>query len=240
MSPPSPDQVMSQALMQATAGAPLRVERHDGHVSAAELMWWLRDPEAAPPWDCRVLDLVTRQPVLDVGCATGRHVELLRARGVAAVGIDTCPEAVELGRAAGQPCDVADVWRYDPGEEFGTVLAMGGNLGIAGSVRALPAFLTRLESLLASGGCLLLGSVDWRLSAQLHHDFLAVQQREGRYPGDIWLRLRLGEAVSSWFAWVLVDRDALAFAATHVGLAVTDVVTHHHHYVAQLARRDQQ
>lgn len=233
---------MSQALIQATPGPPLHVERHDGHVSVADLRWWLRDPEAIPPWDCGALDLVTQtqQPVLDVGCATGRHVELLRARGIAAVGIDTCPDAVELGRNAGQPCDVVDVWRYNPGEKFGTVMALGGNLGIAGSVRALPAFLARLESLLASGGCLLLGSVDWRLSPHQHHDFLAAQQREGRYPGDICLRLRLGEAVSSWFAWVLVDRDALAFAATRVGLAVTDVVTDHHHYVAQLARRGQQ
>lgn len=229
---------MGKALLRKRPDIPLYVERHDDHRSLANLAWWLRDPRAEVPWDSTALDRAVAEPVLDVGCATGRYVELLRDRGMEAVGIDTCSTAVAVGQAAGQPCWEEDVWRYVPKHGYSTVMALGGNLGIAGSIEALPAFLARLTELLAPGGRLVLGSIDWRVTTRQHEDFLLQQRQQGRYPGDVWLRLRHGASVSSWFPWVWADREALENAASQVGLRLANVATQRHHYVAWLVRED--
>lgn len=46
-----------------------------------------------------LLHLARGATVLDVGCGTGRHVHALRARGVAAVGVDVALDLVAAGRA---------------------------------------------------------------------------------------------------------------------------------------------
>jgi len=52
-------------------------------------------------------------PVLDVGCGPGRHLCALGRRGVAALGIDVSPAAVDLARLAGARAIVRSIFeRY--------------------------------------------------------------------------------------------------------------------------------
>jgi hypothetical protein len=180
--------------------------------------WWRRSPGARAPADSEAVGLVDDGPVLDVGCATGRCLDTLRDRGLRAHGIDTCTEAVRLACAVGHSCETADVWDYRPAAPFATVLALGGNLGIAGSLAMLGPFLRTLRSFARPDGSLIVSSVDWRISADRHHSHIRRQQDLGRYPGEVCLRLRFGEITSTWFPWVWVDPDTLAYAATQVGL----------------------
>ena len=232
-----PDDVMRRAL---TAPGPevLEIERCDGFRNRAHLDWWLRDPAAPPPTDVAALDWITGGPVLDIGCATGRHVELLRDRGIEATGIDSCPAAVELATRAGIDCRVGDAWRPPVGAGYAAVTALGANLGIAGAVARVPGFLGALATALRPGGQLIVTSIDWRQAAGPHGEFVAERRRAGRYPGDARLRLRLGETVSSWFDWVWVDRDSLDAAASEAGLRVAGVMSWRHHYAARLVAQD--
>ncbi|MGH3849715.1 MAG: hypothetical protein ACRDRT_08430, partial [Pseudonocardiaceae bacterium] len=136
----------------------------------------------------------------------------------------------------GRACVVADVHDYWPPVEFGTVLALGGAIGVAGTVDRLPALLSRLAALVFPGGTVLVGSSDWRLCAAQDARFLDRQRRDGRYPGEVRLRLRHGSLRSSWFDWVWVDQDAMAAAARSAGLQVTAVRSWRHRYVIRLVR----
>lgn len=195
MSAVTPEQVMGRALA-GSGDASLDVERSDRHCSRAELRWWLRDPGARAPRDLAALDWIKRGPVLDIGCATGRHVEALRARQIAATGIDTCVTAVQLARRAGCPCRVGDVWNLTAPAGYAAITALGGNLGIAGTRARLPAFLSLLARSVQPGGMVIVSSVDWCASEEQHGSFMAAQRRAGGYPGDVRMRLRYADVVT--------------------------------------------
>lgn len=214
----------------------LLVERSDGHRCRLDLGWWRGEEIASPPVDSQALELVEHGPVLDVWCRTGRRLELLAGHGLPARGIDTCRGAVAVAERSGRACAVADVHGYWPPVEFGTVLALGGSVGVAGSLERLPALLSRLAALTYPGGTVLVGSTDWRLSAAQDARFLDRQRRDGRYPGQVRLRLRYGPLRSGWFNWVWVDREAMIAAARSAGLQVTEVRSWRRHYVARLLR----
>lgn len=214
----------------------LVAERSDGHCSRLDLRWWRGDAIATPPTDSQALELADQGPVLDVWCRTGRRLELLAGRGLPARGIDTCREAVAVALRCGRPCAVADVHGYWPPVEFGTVLALSGAIGVTGTLDRLPALLSRLAALAYPGGTVLVSSIDWRLCATQDARFLDRQRRDGRYPGQVRMRLRYGSLRSGWFNWVWVDRDAMIAAARTAGLHVTEVRSWRRHYVARLLR----
>jgi SAM-dependent methyltransferase len=232
----SREQVFGLALGRRHGPQDLVAERSDGQRSVVDLDWWRADPSAAAPADTRALELATEGPVLDAWCRTGRRLELLAARGLPGRGIDTCEEAVAMGLRLGRVCVVADVHRYWPPLEFGTVLALDGAVGRAGTLDRLPALLSRLAALVFPGGAVLAGSVDWRVCAAQDARFLDRQRRDQRYPGEVRLRLRYGPLRSAWYDWVWVDRDAMIAAARSAGLAVTGIWSWRHHYVARLVR----
>ena len=134
--------------------------------------------------------LLTRAvgPTLDVGCGPGRLLAALGLRGVPALGIDICAEAVVLARRAGGHALRRDVFRRLPGEgRWSVVLLADGNIGIGGDPTGL---LQRARDLVAPGGRVLVeldppGARTRRVQARLHG---------------------VGQP-SSWFAWAHVGAD---------------------------------
>ncbi|MGH3887188.1 MAG: class I SAM-dependent methyltransferase [Pseudonocardiaceae bacterium] len=214
--------VLGHALT-APGRSPLLVERTDGHTSTTDLGWWLGRPGARPPSDLTALDWAGPGTAEDIGCCTGRHLQHLTDRGITAHGIDTCRAAVGLARAANTSADVADAHTYTPPQPVNTVLALGGGLGIAGTLDQVPVFLSHLASWLAPGGQLIVSSVDWKATADEHHAWVTKATTEGRYPGDVRLRLRYENSVGAWFDWTWIDPDTLAAATEQTGLRVGDI-----------------
>ncbi|MEU1377949.1 class I SAM-dependent methyltransferase [Streptomyces triculaminicus] len=214
--------VLGHALNPFTT-TPLLAERADGHISTTDLDWWLRREGARPPGDLPALNWATAGTVEDIGCCTGRHLEHLTARGITAHGIDTCRPAIDLARAAGTNADVADAHTYTPPQPVDTVIALGGGLGIAGTLQSVPAFLAHLATWLTPGGQLIVSSVDWTATADQHRTWVDTATAEGRYPGEIRLRLRHGPVSGDWFTWVWLDPDTLATTARQAGLHIADL-----------------
>jgi SAM-dependent methyltransferase len=220
--------------LTAPPGTPLLVERADGHTSTTDLDWWRRLPGARPPSDFPALRWAGAGTALDIGCCTGRHLQFLTSRGIDAHGIDTCPAAVDLARAAGARAELADARTYSPPRLCDTVLALGGGPGIAGTLADVPGFLAHLASRLRRpGGRLIISSVDWTVTAgtDQHRAHVQAARAAGRYPGEVRLRLRLppdtpGEQgpAGEWFDWVWLDPATLSHAADTAGLAITDLV----------------
>ncbi|MGH3701267.1 MAG: class I SAM-dependent methyltransferase [Pseudonocardiaceae bacterium] len=217
----NPD-LLSRALRDP-GDAPLLIERDDGHTSTTDLRWWLRRETARPPGDLPALKWVLAGTAEDIGCCTGRHLQYLAGRGIAAHGIDTCEAAVTLARTAGLDADVADVHHYTPPRPVDTVLALGGGLGMAGTCHHAPAFLAHLASWLAPHGQLIVSSVDWTVTTGQHRTRAEQAQREGRYPGDVRLRLRYQGDSGDWFNWVWIDPATLESLARHAGLRITAI-----------------
>lgn len=89
-------------------------------------------------------------PVLDVGCGPGRMVRAAMDLGLAALGIDVSPTAVEIATDAGLNVIERSVFDSLPAEgQWQTVLLVDGNIGIGGDVEAM---LRRCRELLAPGG----------------------------------------------------------------------------------------
>ncbi len=220
--------VYAQALDDGGARGTLMVERAGGGHHPTSLRWWLRAPDAEPPVDFDAIAEIQAGPVLDIGCATGRHIEALEKAGLSVEGIDSNATAVALARQHGCTVQQADFWRFEARQRYRWLLALGNNLGIAGRLSVLPAFLRRAADMLMPGGAMLVSSVDWR-----HSGFAA---SGSNYPGEIRLRHHYAGQVGGWFDWLYISPDTLATQAAAQGLGFTEISRSGDVYVAVLTR----
>ncbi|WP_427132039.1 class I SAM-dependent methyltransferase [Pseudarthrobacter sp. S9] len=92
-------------------------------------------------------------PVLDVGCGPGRLLVAAQLMGLAALGIDTSPEAVGWARGRGARALQQSIFSPVPRSgHWQSVILLDGNIGIGGSVTSL---LRRCRQLIDPSGTLL-------------------------------------------------------------------------------------
>jgi SAM-dependent methyltransferase len=224
------------ALSDPEPGSPLIVERTDGHRSITDLAWWRRDPEAAAPADAELVSWVrSGSTAIDIGCATGRHLELLGKNGVDAVGVDTSAASVERAQEHGLNAICADARTWTPPHQVDTVFAFGGGAGLCGRRKDLRDWLTHLATWIVPGGRIILTSVDWRVSRG-HESWLQDATVQARYPGDLTLRLRYRDHVGPWFDWAIIDPHALTLASEALGLGVARLQTWSSKYALELIK----
>jgi SAM-dependent methyltransferase len=224
------------ALADPEPGAPLIVERADGHRSITDLAWWRRDPEAAPPADTELVAWArSGGTAIDVGCATGRHLELLGKNGIDALGIDTNAAAVKRAQVHGLDAVCADERTWSPPQRVDTVFAFGGGAGLCGQRKYLREWLAHLATWLLPGGRMVLTSVDWRVSPG-HEQWIKDATRNARHPGDLTLRLRYREHVGPWFAWAIIDPHSLTLVSEQLGLGAARLATWGSKYALELTK----
>ena len=207
---------MSRRSSPAVAG-PARpttvIESSSGAVHVLDVNRWCADASAA---DAALLaDL--HGPTLDVGCGPGRLVELLAGQGVAALGVDVSPLALDAARARGAPVLERSVFDRLPAEgRWTNVLLLDGNIGIGGDPAKL---LTRIAELLEPGGRAVVevdppGSADRCEAVRLH--------RNGQR--------------SAWFPWAWVGADGVGPLAEHAGLSLGGLTELGGRWFARLCR----
>lgn len=101
-------------------------------------------------------------PVLDVGCGAGANAAWLEARGREVVAVDASPHAVRAARARGlEDVRVMDMFDLDfSGDRFRSVLVKGTQLGLAGSLPGVRAFLADLARVTDEAGVAIVDSYD--------------------------------------------------------------------------------
>lgn len=115
--------------------------------------------------------------VLDAGCGTGRHLELLREWDFAAVGLEPDPLMAERARerlGAGIPVLIAglEAAALVVSGPFGAALCLGNTLAHLASRSALAAGLEALAALVQPGGLLITQTVNFdRVLATERADF---------------------------------------------------------------------
>jgi len=192
----------------------VNVEYDDGSRVALPLRRWSRPLVAGD----RSLLARVAGPTLDIGCGPGRLVAAVTAAGVPALGIDICPEAVQIARRSGAYALRRDVFGRVPAEgRWGTALLADGNIGIGGDPVAL---LRRTRALLAPGG-----------RALVELDPPGTRSRR------VWVRLRSADDLSRWFRWAHLGVDDLPLVADAAGLAPAAVWKGRGRWFASLVAR---
>jgi len=135
-----------QALWGAHSGRPARLifHRDDGLVSEQDAALYLAGPDAFDSAEAAGL-AAAKGCVLDIGCGAGRHALVLEERGLAVVGLDVSPLALEVARRRGLRHTVWASAAALPfaAASFDAFLLLGNNLGIGGT----------LEGTVAMPGC---------------------------------------------------------------------------------------
>lgn len=158
-------------------------------------------------------------PVLDVGCGPGRHVEALVAGGRRALGIDVSPAAVAATRSRGGAAVHTSVFGPVPGAgAWGSALLFDGNIGIGGDPERL---LRRLHELLRPGGTVL---------AEVEPPHVPSKQ--------FWARVDHAGRIGPRFAWARVGAGRIAVAGARSGFATREVWCDDGRWFAELARVD--
>jgi len=158
--------------------------------------------------------------VLDLGCGPGRYLLWLQERGLEVVGIDASPGALQVARERGarevrlMPIDGID---FAPAS-FDTALFMGNTLGVGGGIAIVAERLARLHPMIRPGGCLITDVKEPGATERaVHKAYHAARRREGRYPGELRIRLEYAGHATPWFDFTLVNAESVSQAAAETG-----------------------
>lgn len=182
---PSED-AWGRALLDHLAGRPtpdLVIETGQGVVSPMmRPEWFFRGFEEWDWWEQRLLPLVERGPVLDLGCAAGRAALYFQERGLEVTAVDSSPGAAATAAQRGVlDARVGDLNDPPADRAWGAVLLLCGNLGLGGSWTGNRALLLRLAEIATPGAILIGDSVNPRDAA------------------DVRFRIRYGSMTTPWW-----------------------------------------
>lgn len=155
--------------------------------------------------DCEVWGVQEAQgKVLDIGAGAGKHSMHLQRGGFHVTAIDSSPGAVQLMRERGvQDARSFNVFSDDPSTagldtRFDTLLLLGNNLGLLGTLERAASGLRELAEL-AAPSALLVGELGQPI--QIPHE-----QAPRSTQGEL-LRLRFMSVSTPWFWFLLSDPD---------------------------------
>jgi len=148
--------------------------------------------------------------ILDVGCGVGRVATYLQEKGHQVVGLDSCPEAMEITKARGLKLTyTANICILDEPPLFNVfhvILMMGNNLGVCGEEKKTEELLIRLNSFLKKEGLLIFSCRDpFHTDNPIHLEYHEKNRQKGRSPGLVRIRLVYKELRDEWWDLLLLD-----------------------------------
>ena len=153
--------------------------------------------------------------ILVVGAGTGVHALELERQGYEVTAVEVNPQAVQIMKERGvKDVRCCDFFEFS-GEKYDTILMLGHNIGICGTVGGINGLLERCNLLLVPGGQLLVNSIDESVSSD---------GKNHEYPGEQEFRLSYEGTFGPWMRWLHIDFETLAKKARECGWAVERLV----------------
>jgi SAM-dependent methyltransferase len=188
------------------------VERDDGYIDVSlGPEAYFQEYEEWPPY-VKTAFTHARGRVLDIGSGAGRHAVYLQQQGCDVLGIDVSETALKVARARGlrktRQLSITMI-SHELGM-FDTILMMGNNFGLFGSVKRARWLLKKFYGLTTGDACIIAASLDPHQTDNPFH--LAYHRRnvsKGRMPGQIRLRVRYFDRATPWFDYLLVSQDEM-------------------------------
>jgi len=218
------------------------VERDDGYISAwSQSGTYFAAFDDWPECEKRAMEFV-RGKVLDIGCGAGRHCLYLQDEGLDVLGVDISPLAIEVCKARGvrhtKVMSMSQLtWRMGI---FDTILMLGDNFGLVGSVKRGTWLLRRFKGMTGSTGRILAGCNNpYKTTNPVHLEYHEMNRKRGRMPGQIRIRIRYQKCMSEWFDNLLLSPEEMSDLVEGTGWSVNTFIEDKGSlYVAILDKRD--
>lgn len=160
----------------------------------------------------KILNKFVYGKILDAGCGAGRCILCFQNRGFKITGADVSKNAVKVCRA--RDCKSVmkkDILKDDLGlNKYDTILLYGHNIGIAGKLKNVKPMLLNLKRSLKGGGRILINTLDVKETTNpdhlLYHKY---KKQNGKYIGEIKIRIEANGEKSKWFYWLHLEPKKL-------------------------------
>lgn len=199
------------------------VERDDGFIDSIPGSSYLAKFEAWPQIEKRAMRLVKGR-VIDLGCGAGRVALYLQQKGYDVLGFDISSLALrvceERGLKKTRRGSIHDL-RFEP-NSFDTAIMFGNNFSLVGTPAKAVRVLRRLHRTLSEGGLVLAETLDpYDTKEPAHLAYHKMNEKKGRPPGQIRMRVRYKQYATPWFYWLLLSRIEMRALAHRAGFDVT-------------------
>lgn len=174
-----------------------------------------------------------RGEIIDIGAGTGCHALELQNRGFKVVAVENSPLLCNAMRKQGIKNVIEqDLWDLT-NIKADTILLMMNNLGIAGTLDNLPAFLMHLAEMLRPEGQILATSSD--IAYLFDQGFIHTE----KYYGELTYTLKYKNCKSDPFPWLFIDTDRLESLMQHIGMQLEILYREDdtHNYLARIVRK---
>ncbi len=213
------------------------IERSDGFIGlSANAEEYFQEPGA----EAAAVLSRARGRVLDIGCGAGRYALFLQERGHEVVGIDISPLAIEVCRRRGfRDARVLSIDDVTPElGSFGTIIMMGNNFGLFGSLRKARFLLKRFRRMTDPDARIIAQVLDPSQTTDPDHLAYHAQNRaRGRLPGQLRLRVLHRSFKGAWFDYLFVSRREMEEIVTGTGWKISETIeADGPQYVAVLTR----
>ncbi|MEL6900735.1 MAG: methyltransferase domain-containing protein [Cyanobacteria bacterium J06606_4] len=189
------------------------IERDDDYIdTGSEAGQYFFEYEQWSPLERLAIERASGR-VLDIGCGAGRHSLYLQQKGFDVTAIDNSPGAIEVCTLRGLKNAIvkaiANIDEFEP-NSFDTVLMFGNNFGLFGDAENAKLILKKLSQITSSEARIIAGTRNpYRTNSQEHLEYHEFNQRRGRLPGQIRIRVRYGKAIGSWFDYLFVAPEEM-------------------------------
>ena len=194
--------------------------RDDGSRDLFEVKSYFGSFESFAPVEKELLQSAQPNNILDVGCGAGRFALYFQKLGWNVTAVDNSPLISKIAKLCGVKNIInKDIEKIDlPSEYFNTILLLGNNIGIGGTLDGAKRLLQKLFYASAKSGRVLLTSLNLsRTKEKLHLSYQEKRHKEGKYIGEIRLRAEYDDKIGNWFPWLLVESKELTSIAQETG-----------------------
>ena len=174
--------------------------------------------------------------ILDVGAGSGCHSLALKNMGKDVVAIDISSLSVDVMKERGLDARCVNFYDDEFAERFDTILMLMNGTGIVGRLENMPAFFSRLSSLLSPGGSVLIDSSDLRYLYEDEDGTFEIDLAD-EYYGLVDYQMVYKNVAGEPFDWLYVDFETLAYYAEEAGFRAELVFEgEHYDYLARLTK----
>ena len=165
--------------------------------------------------------------VLDIGCGAGRHSLYLQRKGFDVLGIDNSPLAIKICKLRGLKKTIVmslEEVDFKP-DSFDTILMMGGNFGLLGSLTKAKRLLKRFHKMTSKDALIIAETRDpYQTDNPAHLEYHKSNKKRGRMSGQTKIRVRFEKTVTEWFDWLMVSEEEMRKLLQGTGWKVSEFI----------------
>ncbi len=165
--------------------------------------------------------------VLDIGCGAGRHSLYLQGKGFEVVGVDNSPLAIDVCKARGlRDARVVPITRLSLRLGiFDTILMLGNNFSLVGSIRRAKWLLDRFYHMTSESGIIIAQTRDpYQTDEPEHLAYHARNREHGRMTGAVKIKVRYKKYATPWIEFLMFSKNEMKDLIAHTNWQIRNFI----------------